>query len=265
MVPASPYEAARVALATRHGKERVIGRALRHGLGAELIHRPELDTDQLGSFCGTVARRGSTREACLAKADLALRDADTDLAIASEGSFGPHPALPFLPVGQECMVFLDASRGLTISEELLAPRTNFAHRWLACSVATAPSRHGLIVRSAAAPGFADDGGQALLRKGIRSVDALVAAVREAAAVAVDGRVLLETDMRAHCNPTRMAAIRQLSFLLVRRLSSLCPSCGAPGWAVVDSEPGLRASAGAATAGPDGLTRADPGHCPACNP
>lgn len=67
-------------------------------------------------------------------------------------------------------------------------------------------------------------------------------------VAVDGRVLLETDMRAHCNPTRMAAIRQLSFLLVRRLSSLCPSCGAPGWAVVDSEPGLRASAGAATAG-----------------
>ena len=127
-----------------------------HGLGAELIHRPQPNTDQLGSFCGTVARRGSTRAVCLAKAELALRDADADLAIASEGSFGPHPALPLLPVGLECMVFLDAGRGLTISEELLAPRTNFAHRWLE--------------RSAVAPGVGADGkGHGLLRKGIHSL------------------------------------------------------------------------------------------------
>jgi hypothetical protein len=45
-----PYADRPVALATRHGKQRVIGRALRHGLGARLLHLPELDTDQLASF-----------------------------------------------------------------------------------------------------------------------------------------------------------------------------------------------------------------------
>ena len=51
----SPYAGERVALATRHGKQRVIGRSLRHGLGAELLHLPDIDTDALGSFCGTHA------------------------------------------------------------------------------------------------------------------------------------------------------------------------------------------------------------------
>ena len=50
MTPPHPYRGARVVLATRHGKQRVIGRALRHGLGAELVHLADLDTDQLGSF-----------------------------------------------------------------------------------------------------------------------------------------------------------------------------------------------------------------------
>ncbi len=292
---ASPYAGLWVALATRHGKERVIGRALRHGVRAHLRHLPDVDTDQLGSFCGRVPRSLPPLEACRAKAELALAHSGLSLAIASEGSFGPHPALPFLPAGHECMVFLDAERGLVISEELLARRTNFAHRWLPAAVAQAaewpddlwawlaaigfPS-HGLLVR----PGGESPDLLPADSKGILALPELRHAIRTAASTG-DGRVLLETDMRAHCNPTRMASIRALSFRLVRRLARLCPACGAPGWGRVGHVPGLpcdgcgtptertlwellgcvRCAEQQRLPRADGLQVADPGQCPRCNP
>lgn len=291
-----PYADRPVALATRHGKQRVIGRALLHGLGARLLHLPELDTDQLGSFCGTVARRGTALEACIAKAELALAHGGTGLAIASEGSFGPHPAVPLLPVGLEVMVFLDRDRGLTIHEQLQARRTNFAQRRLTPELMDAQAgaadlerwlkavgfpSHALIVRPADA--IAPDA--AALRKGIHQRQALWAAIAAAAAVSPSGEVQLETDMRAHCNPTRMACIRALSFRLVRRIATPCPSCQTPGWGPIDSVPGLpcawcgeptaltraeihgcvRCDARRELPRRDGLRQADPGHCPHCNP
>ncbi|MFM9072806.1 MAG: DUF6671 family protein, partial [Cyanobium sp.] len=230
----TPYSGQPVALATRHGKERVIGRALRWGLGAQLLHLPAVDTDALGSFCGTVARRGDALQACIAKAEAALREGGTALAIASEGSFGPHPHLPLLAAGMECMVFLDQRRGLTLREQLLARRTKFSHRLVAPGAEPGLERwlgqvevpsHGLIVRPQGAVGP--------IEKGIRRWDDLQLAIRRAAAGSPEGVALVETDMRAHCNPTRMASIRALAFRLVRRIASPCPVCQAPGWGLVD--------------------------------
>lgn len=288
------YRGSRIALATRHGKQRVIGRAIRHGLGAALLHLPELDTDALGSFCGSVPRSGSALDACIAKAELALAHTDTPLAIASEGSFGPHPAVPLLPVGVECMVFLDRQRGLTIREELIARRTNFSQRLLGREdLATgAPSAdlerwlqasgfpsHALIVRPLDGPA------KAAIQKGLQDPKALVQTLSEALAQAGDRGVQLETDMRAHCNPTRMASIRQLSFRLVRRIASGCPACHSPGWGLIERLPGLPCGwCGLPTERiaqevfgcvacdhrqvqhrADGLQAADPEHCPHCNP
>jgi hypothetical protein len=289
----SPYTGATVALATRHGKERVIARALRHGLGAELLHVRSVDTDALGTFCGGVRRQGHALEACIAKAEMALAEGGAEYAIASEGSFGPHPQLPFLAVGREWLVFLDRRRGLTISEQLLARRTNFAHRLVAEQKASGPDQglrgwleqvgfpsHALMVR-------AHNGGAGAVgvEKGLNQWEDLLAAIRGAASASSDGLALVETDMRAHCNLTRMAAIRQLTFRLVRRLASPCPACQAPGWGVVDQRSGLPCgSCGFPTAltrvvvwgccrcghqedkpRPDGLARADPGNCDWCNP
>ena len=100
-----------------------------------------------------------------------------------------------------------------------------------------------------------------------------------------GQVWLETDMRAHRNPTRMRAIRRLGAALVRRLRSACPGCGAPGWGMLDTQPGLPSARCAAptllTATEvwgclscglreyrprrDGLDAADAGECSWCNP
>lgn len=298
MPPASPYGGEKVALATRHGKEKVIARALRWGLGAELLHVPSVDTDALGTFCGGVQRQGSALEACIAKAEAALEQAGTGLAMASEGSFGPHPHVPFLTAGLECMVFLDRKRGLMIREEALAPRTNFAHRFVQIPSASGPDhelqrwllqvgfpRHALMVRpkgSAASPGESDGGP---VEKGLHRWEDLQPAIQRAVAASAEGLALLETDMRAHCNPTRMAAIRGLAFRLVRRIASPCPACATPGWGVVAQRPGLPCvSCGLPTdlllrqvwgcqlcshsqerPRPDGLLTADPGQCQWCNP
>jgi hypothetical protein len=286
----SPYQGVTVALATRHGKERVIARPLRQGLGAELLHVREVDTDALGTFCGGVPRQGTALEACIAKAEAALAAGGTAYAIASEGSFGPHPQLPLLAAGMEWLVFVDRRRGLTISEQGLARHTNFAHRLVASQGDGAPDpalahwleqvgfpSHALMVRAHI--------GLAGVEKGLRRWRDLAPAIARAAAASSDGLALVETDMRAHCNPTRMAAIRRLAFRLVRRLASLCPACQSPGWGVVGQRSGLPcADCGLPTAvtralvwgcagcdhqeerpRPDGLQRADPGHCDWCNP
>ncbi len=299
MFTSSPYADQWVALATRHGKERVIGRALRHGLGAHLLHVTAVDTDALGTFSGEVPRRGTALEACLAKAEAALAASGSELAIASEGSFGPHPQLPFLPSGLECLVFVDRRRGLTISEQGLARRTNFSHRLVGTVSTNGPDpdlaawlarvgfpRHRLIVRphlsrGQGSGGVKESGGA----KGLQRWEDLASAISQAAEVSSDGLALVETDMRAHCNPTRMAAIRRLTFRLVRRLARACPRCHTPGWGVAGQRPGLPcAECGLSTdltqsliwscghcghqdvqGRPDGLRLADPRHCQWCNP
>ncbi len=290
--PSHPYAGREVALASRHGKERSIARPFRAGLGCRLRLAEGFDTDSLGTFSGEVPRPAGPEQTCRLKAEAGMAETGLTLGLASEGSFGPHPLVPLLPVGEEWMTFVDRDNGLVIREHLLARRTNFSHRRLGAGTAGEelepwlravgfPS-HALMVRPNRVGSSAAGGG---VERGIREPALLLAALRRAAAASGDGLALVETDMRAHFNPTRMAAIRALAFRLVRRIGRLCPACGAPGWGVVDTIAGLPCDwCGAPTelvkierhgcvACPhqedrprrDGLRRADPGQCPLCNP
>ncbi|NJL49243.1 MAG: hypothetical protein HC929_19565 [Leptolyngbyaceae cyanobacterium SM2_5_2] len=100
-----------------------------------------------------------------------------------------------------------------------------------------------------------------------------------------GSAWLETDMRAHVNPARMAVIEQAAHNLVKKFHQRCPQCRWPGFDVVRRLPGLPcASCGLPTAlthqwvyrctqchyerqvlYPEGIKVADPGHCELCNP
>lgn len=282
------YLDGKVALATMHGKERAIARPFRALLGLELELPEGLDTDQLGSFDGRVPRAGGAEQACRRKAQLGMDILDLPLGLASEGSFGPHPALPFLATGLELMVFLDQERNLEIWERLIARRTNFDHR---CAGELAelegwPQRvgfpaHGLIVR----PEHPCRGADELLFKDLPDQQQLAEAIGAAAAASSNGRAQVETDMRAHRNPTRMVSLRVLATRLARRIASACPACAAPGWGRLDVLPGLpcgwcgmptplthRERFGCVSCShteehprPDGLAEADPQHCPLCNP
>jgi hypothetical protein len=84
--------------------------------------------------------------------------------------------------------------------------------------------HAVVVRPLGGPAEA-------IRKGLATVPALEAAFAWAAQLSPDGQVQLETDMRAHMNPTRMALIGVATRDLVKRMSTLCPQCESPGFGV----------------------------------
>lgn len=277
----------RAVIATMHGKERVLAPLLAEGLGLECITAPGLDTDRFGTFARERPRAGSALDAARAKAAAALKLVPAArIAIASEGSFAPHPQLPFAPLGRELVLLVDRATGLEIAGHDATLDVRYAHV-TAHSVDEAQDfalrigfpDHALIVLGCAgeepAPHIA-------LVKGITQPEALAEAV--AHAIALSGAAHVETDMRAHCNPTRMAAIARAGADLVRRYLSRCPACAQPGFAVTERIAGLPCSW---CGTPTGLTRgevltcaacghreeriagdhatADPAHCPHCNP
>ena len=281
-----PYQGRKVALATKHQKEQVLGPPLRAAVGLEMCVPDDLDTDLLGTFSGEVDRHGTPREVALRKARLGMNAAGLTLGLASEGSFGPHPQLLLVPADHELLAFVDDEGGIEVVEQILSSKTNFAHD-AAKTVddlkeffvrARFPS-HGLIVRpnSGLQPG--------LLFKGITKFDALKEALEQCASASADGLAHVETDMRAHMNPTRRQVLREVATGLGRRLATLCPECGAPGWGLVDVVRGLpcewcggetdfvrteihgcpRCKNRESYPRSDGLRVASPGNCPWCNP
>jgi hypothetical protein len=285
--PARPYAGRRIALATRHGKAQALDPMVRHQLGATLVVASSVDTDALGTFTGEIERTGTMSEVAIAKARLGMAAANLPIGIASEGSFGPHPRLPFAMAGLELIVFVDDERQITLLESIVDDEPCF-HHWLARPGEDQTGhlarvdfpRHALIVRPQTPTEPA-----AGLAKGLRALPDLVAAIETAARLSADGAALVQTDMRAHMNPTRMATIARLATRLGERLNTPCPDCATPGFGLVGSETGLPCSdcgtptvlargsiRGCAACDhrefhprTDGLTEADPRYCPACDP
>lgn len=241
------YQDATAALATMHGKEAAIGPAMEAHLGLTVVTPPELDTDVLGTFTGEIPRVGTMREVAVRKARLGMRASSLRIGIASEGSFGPHPTIPFFQAGMELMVLVDDEHDLIISESLIAediihdetvvgsvseldlflPRVRFP-------------THALVVAPnlTASPWWKLHPERARARKGITMHDELVEAVGLASRISEDGRARVTTDLRAHMNPTRMKAIATLATKLAQRVATVCPECGAPGFERVAPAAGL---------------------------
>jgi len=77
-----------------------------------------------------------------------------------------------------------------------------------------------------------------MRKGIADWTDLQAAFAWALDQSENHRAFIETDMRAHANPTRMDNIRLAAEELARKLSSFCPDCGTAGFWIVERLAGL---------------------------
>jgi len=217
---------------TMHGKETVIESALR-SLGLKWISAT-IDTDQFGTFSGEVERVHSPLEIARKKCQLAFDNTDASIAIASEGSFGPHPTIPFLPVNEEILLFLDREQDLEISISSLSTDTNFSSKYCASweEVQMFAERigfptHGLILKA---------DGLTKVHKGIDHPD-LLKALFEQVKETSNG-FTLETDMRAMFNPTRMKHIYSAAEKLSSKLLSCCPSCHKPGFGEERFESGL---------------------------
>lgn len=205
------------------------------------------------------------------------------LGLASEGAFGPDPMTGMFAWNVEMLLFIDDERGIEITG-IAQGNTNYAHllsaEWTAIEAFARQAgfpAHQLVVR----PEHEDDPRQ---RKGIADWPALQAAFNAALAKAANGQVCIETDMRAHANPTRMINIGLAAEDLAKKLCALCPNCGTPGFDVVERVAGLPCAAcGAPTRDTRvaihgcvkcshrkrhelfDLELADPGRCDNCNP
>ena len=277
------YRGEPVALLTQHGKEQMLAPLLAAALGCRVQHVTGFDTDQLGTFSREVTRPGSQRDAARQKAGIGMRLAGLSVGLASEGAFGPDPMSGMFSWNTEMVIWLDHRHGLEIVGMAQGPARS-AHlqtaNWAEVeSFANREDfpRHQLVLR----PGEQHD---SRIVKGIADWDTLKTQFQQAQALSANGWVFIETDLRAHANPTRMNTIERAALDLVQRLQSACPACEAPGYAVVESIGGLTcADCGAPTSVRRGeiwgcvacehqhtvwrtdLMEASPAQCPVCNP
>lgn len=280
-----PYQNSRIGLVTRHAKEVAIAPIFKEVLGADVLSL-EIDTDKLGTFSRDVPRVGSALETARRKCELGIETGLIQCCLASEGSFGPHPDNPFIPCDHEILYFIDEVNKIHLSTSVLSMDTNYNYK-VAVSIDEVvgfldivkfPS-HALIVRPNVWENKKD------IFKGIRTREELHSSFEKAVRLSQDKAAYLETDMRAHMNPTRMGVIAEVAKKLANQLKVPCPKCSSPGWGLKNVERGLECSyclyptshvkfeiIGCVTCiyeikqvRNDGLTSADPRYCPVCNP
>lgn len=274
-------------LATMHRKEQAIAPILQEHLGIQVVVPPDFNTDEFGTFTRERERPGTQLATARLKAEKILEQTGATLALASEGSFGPHPGFPMLACDRELVLLLDTVNNLELVGEDVSAETNYQHRTirsleeaLKFAQTVGFPDHGLIVMTHADTRQVDE-----ITKGIITPAHLEEAVAQALRRSSTGTIHIETDMRALYNPTRMKAIARATLNLVQAAQRTCPRCDRPGFAAVEYRKGLPCDwCGLPTTltrsvlyqcsacqfqqealFPEGVRTADPAQCQYCNP
>lgn len=225
-----------VIVATQHEKERALGPLLLSHLGLPYWLVNGFDTDQFGTFSGEVEREDDPVITLRKKIKRALELSGGTLGLGNEGSFGPHPQMPWVPGDQELVMLVDTKNQLEVMEVVTSTETNYnslaeVASWEElenfANLALFPS-HGLIVKTVGAETFN------VIKKGITDWDTL----RQIYDHHQKQKLSVETDMRANFNPTRMRVIEQAGLKLMQQLNTLCPQCQWPAFGDVTQVSGL---------------------------
>jgi len=267
-----------ITVATKHKKERVICPLFLEFYDCTFLES-EIDTDLLGTFSGEIERTLSPYETAIEKCKMAFKTTDADFAIASEGSFGPHPSLFFAPANEEFMLIMSRDEKLIVWAKHISTDTNYANIENPNSNQLVeflekikfPS-HKIIFKN-----------KTRIEKGVDDINVLKQFIQKSELQ--NESFQIETDMRAYCNPTRMKVIEETTVKLLEKLNSFCPACETPGFSVQEVVKGLPcAQCGMKTEStlkhikvctscnhkedilfPRGIQTEDPMYCPFCNP
>jgi len=270
-------------IATMHEKEKVLAPVAEKELGVQVFVPENFNTDRFGTFTGEIVRAASPLETARAKAEAAIKETGYDLALASEGSFGPHPVIGIIPANEEWLFLLDKKNNIEVVVRELSTETNYdgkicksTEEVLAFAKAAGFPEHGLIIRK-------NKNENEFISKGIRDTVQLLNITREL--LENEKELFIETDMRGMMNPTRLKVIAAAGEKLMKKLKSLCPACDSPGFDVEEIIPGLPCSeCGLPTRSPKatvlrckrcgfekinefpkGMFVEDPMYCDNCNP
>jgi hypothetical protein len=270
-------------LATMHHKEKVMTPLLEQELGIKVVVPQDFNTDAFGTFTREIKRAGDQLEAARRKAKEALALTNQTLAFASEGTFAPHPVIPYISCNREIVVLID-----TLHEvEEFSTVTNFNHKTIKTveeafdfAQKIGFPKHGLVVMSDALSESRNE-----IIKGIVTEQQLTEAVELVLSKSPKRQAHIETDMRALYNPTRMKNIEKATLDLIRKIKQVCPKCSCPGFDVTARKQGLpcawcnfpttmtlvavyhckKCDLMQEVLFPDGEEKADPAQCIYCNP
>ena len=210
------FKGKKIALLTKHGKEKIIAPILQRQLNCTVEWTQSVDTDALGTFDRTIARQGKQLQTLRRKVHLGIDASQNTMGVASEGSFVPDPYSGFMPWNIEMVMFVDDLHGLEV---------------VGTAQGSAMSMSGFFRDIDALLQFAQDAGfpshALMLRpesqtdkritKGIADIETLKSAFMEAQLQSRNGKVFVENDLRAFCNPTRQKMIEQATEDLVQKM------------------------------------------------
>jgi hypothetical protein len=228
----------RLTLLTQHGKESILGPVFEERTDYRLVLVSGFDTDLLGTFGREVPRVGSQLDAARRKCRLGMELGKSGAGIASEGSFVMDPFAGLFPWNIEVIVLIDDEAQLEVvgiaqgaaqnTQKFLSDVASLADFAVESNF---PSHH-LMLR----PDNEDD---KRLCKGLADWRSLSDAFRCAQKLSSNGRVYVESDLRAFCNPTRQRMIRSAAENLANKLGSICPCCKAAGFWMTAHVAGLK--------------------------
>lgn len=245
-----------IAFLTCHRKETVVAPILeKQGFALRLASG--FDTDALGTFSGETPRTLTQAQTALKKAQLATELTQSRFGLGSEGSFGPHPQVYLLPWNLEVLALWDRLNEHAVYAIFGTSETNYAaekvnaleHAMAFAEKAEFPT-HGLIMGTPADSYFT---------KGIVDKDEFQD--RVIGALQTSSSVWLETDMRAHMNPSRMRTIEHTAEKLSSLLGSYCPQCQLPGYGLTEMVKGAPCEI---CATPTRIPSAEKWQCLKCN-
>lgn len=277
------FEGRILVLATKHEKEKVMSQILEKELGVKVLVPADFDTDQYGTFSGEIKRTGDQLEAARCKALAGMKHCNVTLGVSSEGSFGIHPDGPFLSSNFELILLVDTDNNIEIRGHHRSQEVNASGRYASTikevkefAIKCGFPEHGVILKN-------NECGKKIY-KGIKTFEELEKYFYKLSGI-FSKKVFVETDLRAHMNPTRMNNIKLATENLVKIAKNICIKCGCPGFTIVGVEKGLPCSYCSLPSNlithyiygcqkcdhkqtlprPDGLKIADPGQCSYCNP
>ncbi|MCT8138056.1 hypothetical protein H1D32_09965 [Anaerobacillus sp. CMMVII] len=269
-----------------HKKETAISPILQKELGIEIIIPNEFNTDAFGTFTNEVERDGDQLHAARRKIEKGMAQTGLQIGISSEGSFGPHPMVPFLPFNRELVLFVDKALDLEITGFIANSKTNYKQAMIESfdeAYGFADSigfpDHGVILKTTSSTTNSSE-----IIKGITDIEQLKTAINSLFRKSPKS-LYIETDMRAMYNPTRMKNIELATLDLVNKIKTTCPNCSMPGYEVVKANKGLKCEYCSCPTDlilshiyfckkceykeekmyPNGNKTADPSRCPLCNP
>jgi hypothetical protein len=231
------YEGKIALLASIHKKEEIIAPLFLEKIGC-IVEAVPADTDRFGTFSGEVERSFSPLETARMKAQQAFTLREATLSIASEGSFGPHPAISFLPSDHELVLLLDVAHTTEYMGFALSTSTNFGREKVTSrdnlmefALRSLFPTHALLLK-----GINNNGEIEAMEKGIHDRRVLLESFDHMSKAGWS--VEAETDMRAMHNPTRMKVIGEATLDLLNKLLVTCPQCRGAGFGIVETLAGL---------------------------